>query len=275
MVTLTGFADEISSDLKVQLDVLEAEGLHYLEFRGVWEKNVLELNEHELNRVKTEIGKRSISVSSIGSPIGKVSITDDFEFHLVDFEQAIQAAKFFDTRYIRIFSFFIPKGDDPSIYREEVLRRMNVLVKRAEAADIVLLHENEKDIYGDTAERCLDILESCHSTHLRAVFDPANFVQCGVQPFSHAYPLLKDYVEYIHIKDALFEGGKVVPAGQGDGEVGAVLTVLKNRGYNGFMSLEPHLAAAGTFSGFSGPDLFKVATRALKSLLDGLGESYN
>ncbi|UOK59227.1 sugar phosphate isomerase/epimerase [Bacillus sp. OVS6] len=140
-------------------------------------------------------------------------------------------------------------------------------MKKAEQSGIVLLHENEKEIYGDNAIRCLDILETINSPYLRMAFDPANFVQCGVKPYSEAYPLLKSYVEYVHIKDALFESGKVVPAGKGDGEVRELLQTLKTSGYDGFLSLEPHLAAAETFSGFSGPDLFKVAAKALKDLL--------
>jgi sugar phosphate isomerase/epimerase len=162
---------------------------------------------------------------------------------------------------------------NPSKYRDEVISRMKTLVKKAEEEGVVLLHENEKDIYGDTAERCLDILETCQSHNLRAALDPANFVQCGVKPYTEAFPLLKKHIEYVHIKDALFEGGKVVSAGEGDGEVRKVLRELKEKGYQGFMSLEPHLENAGTFSGFSGPDLFRVASRALKNILAEIGEN--
>jgi 3-dehydroshikimate dehydratase len=102
---------------------------------------------------------------------------------------------------------------------------------------------------------------------LKIVFDPANFVQCGVKPYSEAYPLLQTYIENVHIKDALFIDGKEVPAGKGDGEVREVLRALKDRGYNGFLSLEPHLEASETFAGFSGQELFKVSTHALKDLL--------
>lgn len=270
LVTLTGFADEISSDLDLQLDVLQSEGIHHFEFRGVWDKNVLKLSNEELGVVKKTLEQRGFGISSIGSPIGKISIVDDFELHLKDFERALEVAHLFNAKYIRIFSFFIPNGSEPSVYREEVMKRMKALVERAEAENIILLHENEKEIYGDTPERCLDIFETCSSANLRAAFDPANFVQCGVRPYSHAFPLLKNHVEYMHIKDALFEGGKVVPSGEGDGEVQAVLSSLKDSGYHGFMSLEPHLSSAGTFSGFSGPDLFRLASHALKSILKDL-----
>lgn len=274
MVTLTGFADEISSELEIQLETLREEEIRHLEFRGVWNTNVLKLTNEELERVKTELQKGGIQVSSIGSPIGKISITDPFEEHLQDFEHALQVADFFGAKYIRIFSFFIPEGEDPDEYRDEVMTRMKAFVVRAEKTKVTLLHENEKEIYGDTPERCLDILEECKSAHLRMAFDPANFVQCGVKPFTEAYPLLKDHIEYMHIKDAMFDDGRVVPCGEGDGEVREVLADLKRRGYNGFMSLEPHLSAAGKFSGFSGPKLFKLASQALKDRLHEIDEPW-
>jgi 3-dehydroshikimate dehydratase len=267
MVNLTGFADEISSDLDVQLNVLQSEGIRYIEFRGVWDKNVLHLSDKELTKMKNELHQKGFKLSSIGSPVGKISIIDDFEEHLKRFDRAIYVARFFDTKYIRIFSFFIPKGKDPVFFRDEVMRRLSILVKKAEEEGIVLLHENEKDSYGENAERCLDIMKNIHSSHLQIVFDPANFVQSGVKPYSEAYPLLQSYIEYVHIKDASFKEGKEVPAGKGDGEVQEVLRALKAKGYNGFLSLEPHLAASETFAGFKGPELFKVAAQALKDLL--------
>lgn len=144
---------------------------------------------------------------------------------------------------------------------------MEELTKRAEVVGVTLLHENEKHIYGDTPERCVDIHTACPSLALRAAFDPANFVQCHVEPFTRAWPLLAPYVEYVHIKDARFADGFVTPAGEGDGDVGALLATLRDREYTGFLSLEPHLASADAFSGFSGPARFKAAAQALKALL--------
>ncbi|GGE16411.1 xylose isomerase [Marinithermofilum abyssi] len=267
MVILSALADEISPDLKTQLDVLESEGIRHIELRGIWNKNILELNHNELTTVKNRIYGRNFRISSIATPIGKIGITEDFERHLMLFKRAIHVAKCFDTPYIRIFSFFIPPGENPEDHRDEVLKRVRILEEKAREAGVVLLHENEKEIYGDTGKRCHDLLSFCPSPHLRAVFDPANFVQCGVQPFCEAYPLLKDDIECIHIKDALFEGGKVVPAGQGDGEVEDLLRAITSRGYRGFLSLEPHLSTTGKFDGFSGPELFRVAARELKKLL--------
>lgn len=274
MVTISAFADEISPDLEEQLDVLEGEGIHHIEFRGVWNKNVLDLSDDELQTVSHRLRERGFRVSAVGSPIGKISIEDDFDEHLRRFERAISVARAFETQYIRIFSFFIPKETLADAYREEVVRRIGELVKRAEAAGVVLLHENEKGIYGDTPARCLDLFTSCPSSSFHAAFDPANFVQCGVKPFQDAFPLLQSHTTYVHIKDALFEGKRVVPVGEGDGEVRDVLRTLFEGGYSGFLSIEPHLAQASTFQGFSGPDLFRVASRALKSMLEELGQDW-
>lgn len=267
MWTLTGFADEISPDLEEQMTTLQAEGIRYLELRGVWGKNVLNLSDGELTEIKTRLDQEGIGVSSIGSPIGKVSITDPFEPHLASFARALHVAKFMGAPYVRIFSFFIPEGEEPQTYREEVLQRMDRLAEAARPLEVTLLHENERHIYGDVPSRCLDILESVSSPHLRAAWDPANFVQCGVRPHTEGYESLRPYIEYVHVKDALMDSGQVVPAGEGDGQVRETVAALKESGFDGFFSLEPHLSSGGRFSGFSGPNLYRKAAGAFKCLL--------
>jgi sugar phosphate isomerase/epimerase len=267
MWTLSAFADEISPELDQQLETLAGESIRHLEFRGVWKKNVLDLSDAEIEAVKAALASGGVAVSSIGSPIGKIPIGDDFAPHLARFQRAIHVAHAFEAPFIRIFSFFMPAGQDPTRYRDEVLDRMGQLVKAAEGSGVTLVHENEKEIYGDTPARCLDILSQINSSILRAAWDPANFVQCGVRPHSEGYAALRPYIAYVHVKDALLSSGQVVPAGQGDGELRETIVALRASGFDGFFSLEPHLASAGRFSGFSGPDLFKVAARAFKDLL--------
>ena len=133
---------------------------------------------------------------------------------------------------------------------------------------MTLVHENEKDIYGDTAERCLDILATVDSPALRMAFDPANFVQVGVQPMAEAWPLLAGYTTHVHIKDAVFVDGSVRPAGEGDGAIPELLHALATRGYRGFLTLEPHLQVAGPMGGFSGEAGMRTAVRALRKLLE-------
>jgi sugar phosphate isomerase/epimerase len=267
MWTLSAFADEISTDLAVQLATLAAEEIRHIEFRCVWNKNDLDLSDAEIARVKAALAERGVRVSSIGSPIGKIMITDDFAPHLERFRRALQVAAMLEAPFVRVFSFFIPAGDDPARHRAEVLSRMRRLAQETEGSGVTLLHENEKEIYGDTPARCLDLLTQVDSPILRAAWDPANFVQCGVRPHSQGYAALRPLIAYVHIKDALLDSGQVVPAGQGDGQLRETLAALRESGFDGFFSLEPHLASAGTFSGFSGPDLFRVAAGAFKDLL--------
>jgi len=266
MFVLSGFADEISADLKVQLDVLGDLGIGHLELRGVWGKNVLELGDDEIATVKSELDRRGVKVSAIASPIGKIGIEDPFGPHLEDFIRAMELAEFFQCNYIRMFSFFVPEGRADE-YRSQVMERLAALLAQAEGRPVILLHENERHIYGDIPRRCLDIFETLNSPQLRMTFDPANFVMCGVRPFSEGYDMLKDYIRYVHIKDGLMADRRVVPAGKGDGQVRELLAALQERGFDGYLSLEPHLATAGGFSGFSGPHLFEVATKALRELL--------
>jgi sugar phosphate isomerase/epimerase len=266
--TLTGFADEISPDLDEQLDGLTEESISYMELRSVWHTNVLDLTDEELKKVASATTERGIGISSIGSPIGKVPVTDPFGPHLERFRRALGAAEVMGSPYIRVFSFFIPEGHDPGDYREEVIERMGVLADAAQRAEVTLLHENEKDIYGDVPSRCVDILAGVGSPALRAAWDAANFVQCGInRPYSDGYGSLRPYIEYVHVKDALSGSGKVVPAGEGEGQWPETLSALDASGFDGFFSLEPHLASAGSYSGFSGPELFGKAATAFKDLL--------
>ncbi|MCD7035449.1 sugar phosphate isomerase/epimerase [Metabacillus sp. GX 13764] len=270
MFTLAGFADEISEDLNGQLDILKREQIGFMDLRGVWGKNILDLSDLELEAVKAKLSEQRIGISSIASPIGKIPIQDPFDEHLKKMEKAVKIAEFFNVRHIRIFSFFIPEGKDPDAYQDAAASRLAIMLSIAERGDKVLLHENEKEIYGDNAERCLYLMKELSSPNFKFAFDPANFVQCGVKPYEEAYPLLAPYIAQIHVKDALFQNGRVVPAGEGDGELADILAAALKNGYKGFLSLEPHLETEGKFSGFSGPDKFQAASAALKRLLDKL-----
>ena len=268
MIKLTGFADEISPDLGVQLDRLGSLGLHYLELRDVWDKNILNLTYDELDKVKAELDRRGIKVSAIGSPIGKAPIEADFGEYKKLVQHAIDVANKMESSYIRMFSFYCNDLDDD---RDEVMRRMQAMVDMAAAGGVTMLHENEKGIYGELPERCLDLHRTVTGDSFGATFDPANFVQAGVKPFDDAYPLLKPYIRYFHIKDAIMGEGKVVPAGQGNGQIPQLMAAAQAADYDGFLSLEPHLKVAGHSSGFTGPELFETAVNALRGILDELG----
>ncbi len=263
--TLSAFGDEIADDLAEQLDLLAEEGVHHLELRGVWGKNVLDLSAAELRQARAMLDERGFGVSAIASPIGKSRLDQPRSFELERLERATIAAAVLGTEKIRIFSFYY--AGPPESVRDEVLFRIAQLTERAERSGLTLVHENEKDIYGDLPSRCQDMISSIGSPALRMAFDPANFVQCGVQPFSDAWPLLADLTTHVHIKDAVFSDGSVRPAGQGDGAIAELLADLNKRDYIGFLTLEPHLKVAGHSSGFSGADGMRLAIHALRGLL--------
>ena len=267
MWTLSCFADEISDEPEEQRDVLRRHGVGWFEFRSAWWTNVLDLDDAQLESARRTLSDGGLRVSAIGSPIGKVDITDDFDAELARLDRALQVAAMLDAPFIRLFSYLMPQAGDPAAHRDEVLRRMAALAGRARGHDVVLLHENEKQIYGDVPARCLDIVESVGAENLRLVWDPANFVQCGVRPYSDGYRMLRPHVAYLHVKDALLDTGGVVPAGGGDGEVRETLHALHGDGFDGFFSLEPHLAESWSTGGFTGADLFSVAHKAFTGLL--------
>ena len=283
MIRLSAFADEISPDLDEQIAVLSSEKVHFLDLRSVWNTNVLDLSDQQVARIKETLDAHGIGVAAIGSPIGKVPIDSSFDEHLHHFERAIAVAQALQTPYIRIFSFYPPaaaKGDrndsgavNPAEYRDEVLRRLREMTARARAAAVILLHENEKDIYGDTITRCVDLLQGINDAHFQAVFDPANFIQCGQTPYPDAYEAVRPWLRYVHVKDARSDGS-VVPAGEGVSHWPELLQRLRADGYDGFLSLEPHLALAGQYQGFSGPDLFRRASQALQQMLQAMGWEY-
>lgn len=277
---LSGFADEIDSDLKVQVRELKRLNIDRIEIRGVYGKSIIDYTEKEAREFKKLLDDEGIKVSALGSPIGKIGIKDAFEPHLDKFRHTIELAGILETNYIRMFSFYMPENENPENYREEVLERWHCFAEAAKNTGIVLAHENEKGIYGDTAERCLDLIESINVSYVRAVFDPANFIQCDEQTYPKAYNLLKPYICYMHIKDALYGSGEVVPAGYGDGMLPEILKDIDAAFSDEmFLSLEPHL---GSFEGLanleksldlsnmeeSGPGKFEIAVKALRSVLD-------
>lgn len=275
--TLTGFADEIDPALSVQMDVLDQLDIHYIETRGIDGKNISEYTPAEAKTIHARLKDRGFAVSALGSPIGKIGVNDPFAPHLDNFRRLIDVAHELDTRCIRMFSFFTPQGEDPAVYRDEVMQRLSALVEANRGSGVTLLHENEKAIYGDTPERCLDILKTFDGEIL-CTYDPSNFVQCGVDNEA-AFRMLAPYVRYLHVKDSVYvnnservdHGFENVsdahrPAGQGDGKVAWILSQLAQSGFEGFASIEPHLSNNPNVPG-TGADKFAAAAAALRGLL--------
>lgn len=204
---LSAFADEAGGGLDEQITALKENGIRYLEIRGVDGENISDITADKAKQIKSRLDSEGLAVWSLGSPYGKIGITDEFSPHLDKFKRELELADIFGAKHIRLFSFYVPK-DKAAVYRDEVMERLEKFALSARGSDIILCHENEKGIYGDTAERCEDIHKEFPD--IKAVFDPANFIQCG-EDTVRAWQLIYPYVEYLHIKDA-FSDGKVVPA---------------------------------------------------------------
>ena len=261
MWTLSGFVDEIDPDFATQCRVASGLGLRFVEIRSAWGVNVVDLDEVQLAGLHRMFDERGQSVSAIASPIGKVPVDEPVEHEVSRLGRAIAAAHALGTTNIRIFSFYV-EGRAPEDVRDDVLVRLRALADLAEREGVTLLHENEKDIYGDVPARVLDIVESVGSSALRLAWDNANYVQCGVRPFTDGWTQLAPYVDYLQVKDALAADSSVVPAGEGDGELVETLTALRDSGYSGYASLEPHLSDFTNLGGFSGPAAFGSMMRA-------------
>ncbi len=283
---LSAFGDEIASDLDGQLPVLRQHDIRFLEFRSAWDMNVIDLSDVDLRRARERLTAEGMGVSAVASPVGKVPIDADFDVERGRCRRALAAAQRLDTPLVRIVSFFIPDGRYRH-YRDEVVRRLAAFARDAGRAHVTLVLENESYVYGDTAERCLDVMQAVDSPALRMAFDPANFVQVGVRPHAEAWPLLRRYVAHVHIKDAVAVDRtgfppypERVPAqrlmdsvrlpGAGQGELRAVLRDLASDRYAGFLTLEPHLQRRLPEQG--GPERLGTAVAALRTLVSEIEE---
>lgn len=281
---ISAFADEAATDIEGQIKACLDNGVKWIEVRGVGGRNVSELTLTEARELRKRLEAAGIGVSAIGSPYGKIGITEPFDAHLDSFKRTVEAAGVLGAKLMRVFSFYIPKGEPPADYKAAVLERLRRMLDYG--GDVVLCHENEKGIYGDIPERCLE-LYTAFGGRLRLVFDPANFVQCGVN-VQDAIQTLKNAVEYIHVKDCDRATGTVVVAGQGDGCVRQVIDEFYISEKSTFLSIEPHLKV---FEGFdrlgdsrsisqgtygTAGEAFGAAVSALRELLaEALNERVN
>lgn len=269
---LAAFADEAGSSITEQINAMQENGIQHLEIRGMNGENISEMTAETARSIRRQLADSGISVWSLGSPYGKIGIHDDFASHLDQFKHGLELAEILGAKHIRLFSFYVPQ-DDADAYKDAVMERLAKFVSAAKGSGVILCHENEKGIYGDTAQRCREIHETFPC--LRAVFDPANFVQCG-QETKAAWVLLRSYVEYMHIKDALHDG-TVVPAGEGAGNIPYLLSQ-----YHGeVLTVEPHLTVfagsdqletdqktgIGKYCYPSSQAAFRAAVDALKNLI--------
>ena len=270
-ITLCAFADEAADDIRGQIDALKRNNIAKIELRGLNGVNVKDLSLTDAQKAQEAFAAAGISVWSIGSPIGKSEIAGEFSEVQKSLDHILALCKIFRCDKIRIFSFFTSEHEKDEA---EVLRRLRLLVSQAAEAGVKLYHENEKDIFGDTAAHAEKVLGV---EGIKSVYDPANYVQMGETPQNMAR--MRGKADYFHIKDVL-RSGELVPAGKGDGEIPALIAELTA---DAVFTLEPHLAV---FSGYAAIDkhemknmyefasrdeAFDAAVAALKGLLTAQG----
>lgn len=287
---ISGFSDEISDSLDEQIRVVKKFNMQYISLRGVDSKNIGDYTVKDCieKNVFKRLWDNNIKISSIGSPIGKVFIDDDegFKKQIVVLHNLCKIALILDCKYIRIFSFFMPSNCNVDDYENAVVEKIKIFTDIAKRYGVILLHENEKDIYGDIASRCYKLFKSVNSENFKAIFDFANFVQCGENTVE-CYNLLKDYIVYFHIKDASYNLSYNVLCGTGDGQIQTILKMaIKNDDYTGFLTLEPHLTMFGSLkdlelsdassvinknTNINGEQGYEMQYNAVKNILNEMG----
>jgi sugar phosphate isomerase/epimerase len=273
--TLSAFGDEIAADLDEQLSTLDELNVGYLDLRGAWGTNVLRMDEDDLDRVMTVCQAHDVKIACLGSPIGKSPIEDPIDIELDNLRRIIEIGERVGCKRVRFFSFYPPDTSTNEHYDQYVdlsVARISELVALAEDAGFTMLLENEKGIVGDTLARCEALIKTIDSPNLRFLWDSANFIQVDeARVVERGWPMLGDYIGYVHIKDAVMSDGHVVAAGEGDGQLPMLLDLLKEDGYQGFLALEPHLKVAGHSTGFSGAEGMTYAVNALRKVMDEVG----
>ena len=274
MARLSAFADEVTEDFRGQVEFLAKEKVGYIEPRFVNKKNLMDLNQRELAEARKLIRDHGLKVSAIGSPIGKVKLDQPFKPHLDKFKHAVELAQYLETPLIRMFSYYAPEGKNIDDYRFQVMDRMVAKLEVLTGTNVIMVHENEANIYGHSAANCADLVKSIDSPKLRLAYDPANFVwgEKITNNVETCWPLMKPYVVHIHIKDWKL-GAKDVGSmpGQGDGQIKELLAELAAMKYQGCVTMEPHLRAGGQFGGDTGPELFAQAIAAVRSMAAEVG----
>ena len=272
MIKLCAFSDEAGSSLDEQIAALKRNIISLMELRSIDKKNVSDFTIEEARNYQNILENNGIFVWSIGSPLGKVSIDVDFEEYSKKITHVCELANIFKTNKIRMFSFFNAYENPQKVF--EYLRKM---VEIARKYGVSLYHENEKDIYGDTAERVEEIYQNVDG--LKYIYDPANYIQCD-QKAEITLPKFHKKTDYFHIKDVIFETGELVPAGYGDGDILKLIELIDE---DKTLTLEPHLAVFDSFKSVDNTEMkhkfiyknsneaFDAAVTALKNLLKKAG----
>ena len=318
-VILSGFADEAANHKTAveQFAAFAAVGLQYYSIRfidvGNGIKNVMKLTKSEIAKIRHLEAEYCLNVSSIGSPIGKVKLLDindgtknpyiPFSSYLAkDVQKACDLAHAFETKLIRGFSFYHPKGSDPLEHLPQAVDQLGQIAESCHRSDLTFGLEVEANLVGQTGQLLQEIHRQVNHPAMVLIFDGANLVTQGYGPFEvfQQYQAMKKGLGWMHIKDYRHPGETAriehvdedalryfVPADMGGSGHEMILKDfremlpgltkrLRRRGIPGvFVDLEPHLKGGGQFGGFSGPDGLGVAVRSLCRVLDFVGIHYH
>jgi sugar phosphate isomerase/epimerase len=266
---LSAFGDEIAPELALQIDALRHHEIRWIDIRSIDGINVLKLSPAQRDDARNALNRAEIHVSTIGSPVNKVTLTQGSAQEELDkLGMAFEAAKAFGTRKVRIFS---PEASDLDADTDAVCAWMQPQIDLAANENMVLLHENDAKFFGAYATGARRLFDRFGGPSFRAVYDFSNDVLLGQRASRHWLPWIVEHLDSLHIKDAIEAERRIVPAGEGDGEMVMVFRVLNSARWEGMLALEPHLQAAGALGGFSGPERFAIAVNALKKTMKEAG----
>jgi len=242
MFRISGFFDEASMRLDAQLDLMRALGVRRLCPRVVDGKNITDFTLRSFNEtLGPRLDAAGVSISSIGSNIGKIPLDDEaaYQAQLKKLAHLAGIAEATGCRYIRMFSFYMPQGFDEDALFPQVKEKLQGFLNVIKGRDVTLIHENEKKIFGDTPARAMRLFNAMASPRFALCYDASNYLQIGEDPWE-AYLLTRDATVYFHMKDC--QDGFEVPLGEGQGRIRDILADIAARDFDGFLTLEPHTA---------------------------------
>ncbi len=317
-IVISAFSDEAANSKAAveQFAVLAALGLEYYSLRFInisgTVKNVMALDAAELKAVKALQVDYGLKVATIGSPIGKVKLLDQedgshnkfvpFAQYLQnDVASAIERAHTMETKLIRGFSFYHPRGTDPWPHVPQAADQLAAIVEKCAAAGVVFGLEVEANLIGQNGKLLAELARRVNSPHMVCIYDGGNISSQNLHAVRclEEFQAMRDYLGWVHIKDYAIDSSlewtgvvdeerlkNFVPADEGDTgheaifrDLKSILPALEQKmiaiGAPGvILELEPHLKGGGQFGGFSGPDGLGVACRSLCNVLDYVGIGY-
>lgn len=294
----SGFADEAGDSLDVQIRATKELGWKAIEARNIDGVNLTDLSDEQFERVCEMLSEAGVEVDCFGSAVANWSkhprSDEDFDRSKAELMRAIPRMHRLGTRFIRGMSFMVARDEPPDNPDLEklIFARVKHLVRMCEDGGVIYLHENCANYGGLSYQHTLKLLEAVDSPHFRLVFDTGNPVgtdrRIGSPPYPKQsswefYEQVREFVLRVHIKDAIWKrdtGGIFAELehtfpGEGHGDVKKIIADLKSRGFQGALSIEPHLAVVYHDNSITSPEEIRFANyieygRRLMKLVESL-----